>query len=105
MANAVAAGQNVGRIVQVIGPVLDIEFEGGYLPAIYNAVRVTSEVGDGVQGVDIVAEVEQHIGEGRVRAVAMKPTDGLQRGMRAVDLGVPITVPVRVPESPAREWV
>jgi F-type H+-transporting ATPase subunit beta len=94
MANAVAAGQNVGRIVQVIGPVLDIEFEGGYLPAIYNAVRVTSEVGDGVQGVDIVAEVEQHIGEGRVRAVAMKPTDGLQRGMRAVDLGVPITVPV-----------
>jgi len=93
MAEAVAA-ENVGRIVQVIGPVLDIEFESGHMPAIYSAVRVTSDVGDGSQGVDIVAEVEQHIGEGRVRAVAMKPTDGLQRGMRAVDLGGPISVPV-----------
>ncbi len=89
-----AAAQNVGRIVQVIGPVLDIEFEDGHLPAIYSAIRISSEPGDGTEGVDIVAEVEQHIGEGRVRAVAMKPTDGLQRGMSAVDLGQPISVPV-----------
>ncbi|HTV02309.1 MAG TPA: F0F1 ATP synthase subunit beta [Luteitalea sp.] len=94
MSNAIAEQQHVGRIVQVIGPVLDIEFEGGHLPAIYNAVRVTVPGVDGAAAVDIVAEVEQHLGEGRVRAVAMKPTDGLQRGMDAVDLGQPITVPV-----------
>jgi F-type H+-transporting ATPase subunit beta len=81
-----------GRIVQVIGPVIDVEFEGGHLPAIYNAIEIKAEI----QGetLNIVAEVEQHLGEGRVRAVAMKPTDGLQRGMKAVDLGGPITMPV-----------
>ena len=94
MSNATAEQHRVGRIVQVIGPVLDIEFEGGYLPAIYNAVRVTVPGVDGAPHTDIVAEVEQHLGEGRVRAVAMKPTDGLQRGMEALDLGLPITVPV-----------
>jgi F-type H+-transporting ATPase subunit beta len=94
MSNATAEQHRVGRIVQVIGPVLDIEFEGGYLPAIYNAVRVTVPGVDGAPPTDIVAEVEQHLGEGRVRAVAMKPTDGLQRGMAALDLGLPITVPV-----------
>ncbi|MBA2356529.1 MAG: F0F1 ATP synthase subunit beta [Luteitalea sp.] len=94
MANPHVEEQRVGRIVQIIGPVLDIEFESGHLPAIYNAVRVHLEGKDGAPGVDIVAEVEQHLGDGRVRAVAMKPTDGLQRGMSAVDLGEPITVPV-----------
>ena len=94
MSNAIAEQQHVGRIVQVIGPVLDIEFEGGHLPAIYNAVRVRVPGANGAADVDIVAEVEQHLGEGRVRAVAMKPTDGLQRGMGALDLGLPITVPV-----------
>ncbi len=94
MSNAIAEQQQVGRIVQVIGPVLDIEFEGGHLPAIYNAVRVRVPGANGGADVDIVAEVEQHLGEGRVRAVSMKPTDGLQRGMEAFDLGVPITVPV-----------
>jgi F-type H+-transporting ATPase subunit beta len=81
-----------GRIVQVIGPVIDVEFEGGHLPPIYNALSIKAEVQG--QHIDIVAEVEQHLGEGRVRAVAMKPTDGLQRGMVAVDLGEPITMPV-----------
>ncbi|MCU0250978.1 MAG: F0F1 ATP synthase subunit beta [Vicinamibacterales bacterium] len=81
-----------GRIVQVIGPVIDVEFEGGHLPPIYNALSIKAEVQG--QTIDIVAEVEQHLGEGRVRAVAMKPTDGLQRGMPAVDLGEPITMPV-----------
>jgi F-type H+-transporting ATPase subunit beta len=93
MAQAVAADQQVGRIVQVIGPVIDVEFEGGHLPEIFNAVRVVGELSDGTP-IDIVAEVEQHLGDNRVRTVAMKPTDGLQRGMKAVDTGRPIAVPV-----------
>src|SRR5712671_2587512 len=80
--------QQIGKIVQIIGPVIDVEFEAGHLPAIYNALHVVAE------GIDVIAEVEQHLGENRVRAVAMKPTDGMQRGMQAVDLGEPITVPV-----------
>jgi len=63
-----------GRVVQVIGPVIDVEFTGG-LPAIYNAVRIVSEAKPGVEAIDVVAEVEQHLGENRVRTVAMKPTD------------------------------
>jgi F-type H+-transporting ATPase subunit beta len=92
MTTAVATEAKTGKIVQIIGPVLDVEFEGGHLPAIYNAIRVTGESGG--QKVDIIAEVEQHLGENRVRAVAMKPTDGLQRGMIAVDQGGPISMPV-----------
>jgi F-type H+/Na+-transporting ATPase subunit beta len=88
MATATATAHAVGKIVQIIGPVIDVEFEAGHLPAIYNALSIKSDT------IDIVAEVEQHLGENRVRAVAMKPTDGLQRGMQAVDLGGPITVPV-----------
>jgi F-type H+/Na+-transporting ATPase subunit beta len=86
--------QHNGTVVAVIGPVIDIEFEGGHLPAIYNAVRVASDGTGGWSKIDVVAEVEQHLGENRVRAVAMEPTDGMQRGMTAVDLGEPITVPV-----------
>src|ERR1700730_9343223 len=85
---------NVGKIVQVIGPVIDVEFEAGHLPAIYNALRIVSEHPEQTGAIDVIAEVEQHLGENRVRAVAMKPTDGLQRGMKAIDLGGPITVPV-----------
>ncbi|HPK70895.1 MAG TPA: F0F1 ATP synthase subunit beta [Vicinamibacterales bacterium] len=81
-----------GRIVQIIGPVIDVEFEGGHLPPVYNALEIAAEI-DGKAAV-VVAEVEQHLGEGRVRAVSMKPTDGLQRGMTAVDLGGPISMPV-----------
>src|SRR5687768_7888091 len=83
----------IGRVIQVIGPVVDVEFEAGHLPNIYNAIRISGSVPGG-QKVDIVCEVQQHLGEGRVRAVAMKPTDGLQRGMTAEDMGEPITVPV-----------
>jgi F-type H+-transporting ATPase subunit beta len=82
----------VGKVVQIIGPVVDIEFAGGYLPAIYNAVRITGKAGD--VEVDVIVEVEQHLGENRVRTVAMKPTDGLQRGMTATDQGGPISMPV-----------
>ena len=87
--------QAVGRVVQVIGPVVDVEFEGGHLPPIYNALRIKAEVeAKGVEPIDVIAEVEQHLGESRVRAVAMKPTDGMQRGMAAVDTGAPISMPV-----------
>jgi F-type H+-transporting ATPase subunit beta len=82
-----------GRVVSIIGPVVDVEFEGGHLPAIYNAIRIISDADAAIQ-LDIIAEVEQHLGENRVRAVAMEPTDGLQRGTRAIDLGEPISVPV-----------
>jgi F-type H+-transporting ATPase subunit beta len=84
----------VGRVVQVIGPVVDVQFETGHLPQIYNAVRITSEGFDVPEPLDIIAEVQQHLGEGRVRCVSMKPTDGVVRGMKAHDTGGGITVPV-----------
>ena len=84
----------VGHIVQVIGPVLDVRFEGGYLPAIYNAIHITSDGYNVPEPIDVTAEVQQHLGEGRVRAVAMEPTEGLVRGMKAHDLGEGISVPV-----------
>src|SRR6185503_16103710 len=86
--------KRIGKIVQIIGPVIDVEFEAGNLPEIYNALRVVSEAQGGREGLDVIAEVEQHLGENRVRAVAMKATDGMQRGMKAVDLGEGISVPV-----------
>ena len=89
---AVATEQKTGQVVQIIGPVVDIEFEGGHLPAIYNAVRVVGQGGN--QSIDVIVEVEQHLGENRVRTVAMKPTDGMQRGMKAIDTGGPISMPV-----------
>jgi F-type H+-transporting ATPase subunit beta len=85
--------KNIGKIVQVIGPVLDVEFEAGHLPEIYHALRIKSSSKEAVD-IDVIAEVEQHLGENRVRAVAMKPTDGMQRGMAVIDLGEPISVPV-----------
>src|ERR1700740_1616968 len=84
----------VGRVVQVIGPVMDIQFEAGHLPAIYNAVRITSDGYNLPEPLDVTVEVQQHLGEGRVRAVAMEPTEGLVRGMKATDLGEGISVPV-----------
>src|SRR3979490_423564 len=86
-------GAVVGHVVQVIGPVLDIQFEAGHLPAIYNAVRITSEGYNVPEPLDVTVEVQQHLGEGRVRAVAMEPTEGMVRGMKAPDLGIHITGP------------
>src|SRR6188508_795858 len=88
-----ATAPRTGKVVQVIGPVIDVEFTEG-LPEIYNAVRIVSEGGKDIGDIDVIAEVEQHLGENRVRAVAMKPTDGMQRGMSVIDLGEPISVPV-----------
>ncbi len=85
---------NIGHIVQVIGPVVDVQFAEHQLPEIYHAVRITSEGFEAPVPIDIVAEVQQHLGEGRVRCVSMKPTDGVVRGMKAYDSGQPITVPV-----------
>ena len=86
--------QRSGRVVQVIGPVVDVEFKDTELPEIYNAIRITSEGFDTPMPVNIIVEVEHHLGEDKVRCVSMHPTDGLSRGMRAVDLDAPITVPV-----------
>ena len=88
MANAAATTRAVGTVVQITGPVVDIEFPARQLPAIYNAVRV--ERADG----SLVVEVQQHLGNNRVRTVAMTTTDGLARGSKATDLGAPISVPV-----------
>src|SRR6266404_2677482 len=82
----------VGHVVQIIGPVLDVQFEAGHLPAIYNAVRITSEGFKVPEPIDVTVEVQQHLGEGRVRTVAMEPTEGLVRGMKAFDTGAGKTV-------------
>ena len=84
----------IGHVTEVIGPVVDVQFEEGHLPLIHNAIRIVSEGFDIPEPLDIIAEVEQHLGEGRVRCVAMKPSEGLVRGMKAEDLGEPISVPV-----------
>ena len=83
------AEEKFGKVVSVIGPVVDVEFESGHLPAIYNAIEI--EAGDQPA---IIAEVEQHLGENRVRAVAMTMTDGMTRGTKVTDTGAPISVPV-----------
>ncbi|HEV2423368.1 MAG TPA: F0F1 ATP synthase subunit beta [Terriglobia bacterium] len=83
-----------GKVVEVIGPVVVVAFEEGHLPPIYSALRITSEGFDIPNPINVIAEVEQHLGEGRVKAVAMEATEGMVRGMKAIDLGQPITVPV-----------
>lgn len=91
---------NVGKVVAVVGPAVDIEFEPGKLPNIYNAIRITSADQDAVKSsvnIDVTLEVAQHMGNNLVRAVAMSSTDGLVRGMKAVDTGAPISVPVGRP--------
>lgn len=85
---------NAGKVVQIIGPVVDVEFSESSLPPIYQALRITSEGFDVPRPVNVICEVQQHLGEGRVRTVSMLPTDGMVRGMIAVDTGGPIKVPV-----------
>jgi F-type H+-transporting ATPase subunit beta len=93
-ANANGDGQSAGRVVQIIGPVVDVEFPEKQLPPIYQALRIVSEGFDVPTPIDVIAEVQQHLGEGRVRTVSMLPTDGMVRGMKAIDTGGPITMPV-----------
>ena len=85
--------ENTGRVVQVIGNVVDVVFEGD-LPPIHNAIRLRDDRGLSSENMDIVLEVQQHLGESRVRTVAMQPTDGVVRGLQALDTGAPISVPV-----------
>jgi F-type H+-transporting ATPase subunit beta len=96
MATSNGNGSNghIGKVVQIIGPVVDVEFSEKYLPPIYQALRITSDGFDVPDPISVIAEVQQHLGEGRVRAVSMLPTDGMVRGMNAIDTGGPITVPV-----------
>ena len=84
----------IGKVIQVAGPAVDLQYGEGHLPKIFNAVRITSDRSDGPNPIDIVCEVQQHLGEGRVRTIALQPTDGLVRGMNAEDLGEAISVPV-----------
>jgi F-type H+/Na+-transporting ATPase subunit beta len=89
--------EKVGRVAQVIGPVLDVEFDAEGLPDIYNALELDVPARDGSLAVSLVAEVQQHIGRNQVRAVAMSSTDGVVRGMPIRDTGQAITVPVGEP--------
>ena len=84
--------KNIGFVSQIIGPVLDIQFPSGNLPPIYSAIKIETE-----DGIGNVVEVQQLLGDNKVRAVSMRSTDGLKRGVEAVDLGAPITVPVGTP--------
>jgi F-type H+/Na+-transporting ATPase subunit beta len=91
--SAPAATQAIGRIVQIIGPVVDVEFDSEALPELYNALEIRGTTDAGAR-IRVVVEVQQHIGRNQVRAVAMSSTDGVVRGMDAVDTGAAISVPV-----------
>ncbi len=84
----------IGKVIKVAGPAVDVQFAAHLIPSIYTAVRINSEGFDVPTPIDVTIEVMQHLGEGRVRGVAMEPTDGMVRGMQAVSTGAPITVPV-----------
>jgi F-type H+-transporting ATPase subunit beta len=84
----------IGKVVQVSGPAVDCEFAEGQIPPIHTAIRITSAGFNVPEPIDIICEAEQHIGEGRVRTIALQPTEGLVRGMKAESLGTPVMVPV-----------
>ena len=86
--------QIAGKVIQVAGPAVDVQFEGGNLPKIFNAVKVTSQGFDVPEPIEVTCEVQQYLGEGRVRTIAMQPTEGMVRGMRVEDTGRAISVPV-----------
>jgi F-type H+/Na+-transporting ATPase subunit beta len=88
--------ENIGKVIQVAGPAVDVQFEEATMPPIYQALRVTSEGFDVPHTINVILEVEQHIGEGRVRCVAMESTEGMVRGMKCIDTGAQISVPVGV---------
>jgi F-type H+/Na+-transporting ATPase subunit beta len=86
--------ENVGHVIQIAGPAVDVQFPEGKLPPIYEAVKVVSDGFTVPSPISVILEVQQHLGEGRVRCIAMQPTDGMVRGMKAIDQGGPISVPV-----------
>src|SRR6476660_9467079 len=85
---------NIGHVVQIAGPAVDVQFNEAAMPPIYQALRVISDGYQVPSPINVIVEVQQHLGEGRVRCVAMQATDGMVRGMKAIDLGGPISVPV-----------
>src|SRR6266851_4838939 len=86
--------ENIGHVVQIAGPAVDVQFPEGKLPPIYEAIKVVSDGFTVPSEIKVILEVQQHLGEGRVRCIAMEPTDGMVRGMKAIDQGGPISVPV-----------
>src|SRR6201987_407007 len=86
--------ENIGKVIQISGPAVDVQFEEAAMPPIYQALRVTSDGFNVPTPISVILEVQQHLGEGRVRTVAMEATDGMVRGMKAIDQGGPIRVPV-----------
>ena len=88
------ATEIIGHVVQIAGPAIDCQFPEGQIPEVYTAIRIISEGFDVPEPIDIICETAQHIGEGRIRTIAMQPTEGLVRGMKAISLGGPISVPV-----------
>jgi F-type H+/Na+-transporting ATPase subunit beta len=86
--------ENIGKVIQISGPAVDVQFDEAKMPFIYQALRVVSDGFDVPTPVNVILEVQQHLGEGRVRCVAMEATEGMVRGMKAIDTGGPITVPV-----------
>jgi F-type H+-transporting ATPase subunit beta len=87
-------GKNIGRVIQISGPAVDVQFEEATMPPIYQSLRVVSEGFTVPNEINVILEVQQHIGEGRVRCIAMESTEGMVRGMKVIDLDGPITVPV-----------
>ncbi|MFL6427833.1 MAG: F0F1 ATP synthase subunit beta [Acidobacteriaceae bacterium] len=96
-ANSASGKQNVGKVVQISGPAVDVQFDEKTMPSIYQALRVVSDGFNVPSEINVILEVQQHIGEGRVRCVAMESTEGMVRGMKVIDTGGPITVPVGIP--------
>src|SRR5437868_6979407 len=86
--------ENIGHVIQIAGPAVDVQFVEGSMPPVYQALRVTSDGFKVPTPINVVLEVQQHLGEGRVRCIAMEATDGMVRGMKTIDLGGPISVPV-----------
>src|SRR3974390_1989961 len=86
--------ENIGHVIQIAGPAVDVQFAENALPSIYQALRVVSDGFAVPAPINVIREVQQQRSEGRVRCVAMEPADGMVRGMKAIDLGGPITVPV-----------
>src|SRR5207245_8453199 len=85
---------NIGKVSQVIGPAIDVQFEEGKQPPIHQALHITSKGFNVPSPIDVIVEVQQHLGEGRVRTVALQPTEGMVRGMPAEDTGGPVSIPV-----------
>src|SRR4030081_2154135 len=86
--------ENIGNVIQIAGPAVDVQFTEGAMPPIYQALRVVSDGFKVPSPINVILEVQQHLGEGRVRCIAMEATEGMVRGMKAIDQGGPISVPV-----------